>query len=414
MRPLRPSKIALVLLAAASLAACRYRGALDDTSYVPAERAKLGASIAFVDDGAFDKAQLVGNDPAYLFTLRIGPAMRQAFLKELEATFASVTSVSQPGAQDASDFYAFPDVAWIPVRPDGAGYAYRLGVRLVVMTRQGRAVLADYREVTSVAFRPPAEAKAAAIATGITLYALAPITEPMKTDSFGKEVEKAATAGIADVMHRLGNEMASDQRLELAAAMGPVQDAVTQSAPSPYDKFMNAVVVIKTGDGTGSGFFVSKDGMIVTCRHVVGDAKTVEVKDRSGHTFDGEVLDSSKERDLALVKVTGADFTALPLAAATPNVGREVIAIGTPQGLSWSVSKGIVSALRSLRSAKVVQTDASFSPGSSGGPLIDPATGRAVGIASLTMGGGNGGANINIAIAAEEVQKAFGPKLSGL
>jgi S1-C subfamily serine protease len=406
----------LLAAAAALLAACAYRGEIDESAYAASERAKLGASVALLDDGGYDKLVLSGSNPVFPFKLSVGAAMKQALTKELEASFTEVATVARLSAEDTSDFYALTGVNWIPVRPDGPGYAYRLGVRLVLVLRQGRAVVADYREETSVAFHPPAQAQAAALAESATLFALAPITEPMKNDAFGKEIEKAAHEGIEDVMHRLGKDMANDSRLELAAAMGPVQESAAPSgAPSPYDKFMNAVVVIKTaGKGMGSGFFVSKDGMIITCSHVVGDAAKVEVKDRGGHIFDGEVLDRSKERDLALIKVMGSDFATLPLAAGgMPTVGREVIAIGTPEGLSWSVSKGIVSALRSMRSAKVVQTDASFAHGSSGGPLIDLATGRVVGIASLTMASGPG-SSVNFAIAAEEVQKAFGPKLSGL
>ena len=396
------------------LAACRYQGSLDETKYTPLERQKLAASVALVDDGRLDKLHVIGSQP-YGFDLGVGPAIKQALTKELEAGFSRVTTVPAPSVSDDVDFYALPNVSWVPGDPMPQVYNSQLTIRLLVATRQTRHIVADYRITTPVVFRPPGEAVAASVGSAATLFALAPITETIKTDAMGKEVEGKARLAVEDAMRRLGQAMATDQRLDIAIALGPVQDAAPagSSVPSPYDKFLNAVVVIRAGHALGSGFFISKDGMIVTCRHVVGDAKTVEVKDRKGETFTGEVVDSSAERDLALVKVPGSGFAALPLVTseAMPAIGRDVIAVGTPEGMSWSVSKGIVSALRSLRTARVVQTDAAFSPGSSGGPLIDPASGRVVGIASLMMSGQGA---VNFAIAADEVRKAFATRLSGL
>ena len=86
-------------------------------------------------------------------------------------------------------------------------------------------------------------------------------------------------------------------------------------------------------------------------------------------------------KDLALISVKGNKFPCLRLAKGNEGgVGSDVIAIGTPKGLSWSVSKGIVSAIRDSNSLRIIQTDAAVNTGNSGGPLVDLKTGRVIGV----------------------------------
>jgi S1-C subfamily serine protease len=134
------------------------------------------------------------------------------------------------------------------------------------------------------------------------------------------------------------------------------------------------VVTVKADGGHGSGFFVSRDGYLLTNQHVVGDNKFVTVKLTTGRQMPGEVLRSHKARDVALVKVNEAAMEALPLQLEPPEVAAEVYAIGTPQEerLSTTITKGIVSAYRTNEhDLKLIQSDAVIHGGSSGGAMVD-------------------------------------------
>jgi S1-C subfamily serine protease/AAA+ superfamily predicted ATPase len=147
-----------------------------------------------------------------------------------------------------------------------------------------------------------------------------------------------------------------------------------------------AVVTIKLENGHGSGFFISRDGYLLTNQHVVQDNKFVTIKLTTGRQMPGEVLRSHKARDVALVKVNESAMNALPLQLEPPDVLSEVYAVGTPydEKLSTTISKGIVSAYRTDDAyrtdndarptdsdLKIIQSDAAIHGGSSGGALVD-------------------------------------------
>jgi S1-C subfamily serine protease/Holliday junction resolvasome RuvABC ATP-dependent DNA helicase subunit len=132
-----------------------------------------------------------------------------------------------------------------------------------------------------------------------------------------------------------------------------------------------AVVTIRVGGGNGSGFFISRDGYLLTNQHVVEDNKFVTIELTTGRQMPGEVLRSHKARDVALVKVNESSMEALPLQLNLPDVAAEVYAAGAPKGYSTTISKGIVSAYRTQDDLKVLQSDCAVHGGSSGGPLVD-------------------------------------------
>jgi len=185
-------------------------------------------------------------------------------------------------------------------------------------------------------------------------------------------------------------------------------------SPSKYDDYLQAVVVVRTPSGTGSGFFVSSDGILLTNEHVVGDDRTVSIKLRGGELLMGYVVATDVKRDLALITVRGKKVPWLSLAENNDaDIGDSVVAIGTPLGeLDWTVTKGIVSAYRENPSGvAVVQTDAALNRGNSGGPLISEKTGRVVGV--NTYGFGKANIGLNFAVSAQEVKDAFSRQLSG-
>ena len=171
-----------------------------------------------------------------------------------------------------------------------------------------------------------------------------------------------------------------------------------------------AVVTIRSGRGSGSGFFVSEDGHVLTNSHVVGDSRFVRVILATGRELVGEVVRKDAARDVALIKAEGGNYVALALATGEPNVGAEVVAIGSPLGesLSGTVTRGIVSAHRVIRGKRYIQSDVALLPGNSGGPLVER-SGRVVGIAVM----GLGGTAINFFVPIDEALSELGIRLAG-
>lgn len=195
---------------------------------------------------------------------------------------------------------------------------------------------------------------------------------------------------------------------------------VTTAAHSPeqgmgetagvLDQVVRAVVSIDSSHGSGSGFFISPAGLIVTNEHVVGDDQTVEVTTHSGDVFLGRLLERSSTSDLALLQVDASEMPFLHLGdSRSVRLGASVWAVGNPHGLSHSVSRGIVSAFRTVQYLRLVQTDAAINPGNSGGPLVLE-DGTAIGVNTLKIIESEG---LNFAIGTEAVKQTFASRLGG-
>lgn len=186
-------------------------------------------------------------------------------------------------------------------------------------------------------------------------------------------------------------------------------DAAGPSRPSREDivaAALQMVVEVRGSLGQGSGFYVAPD-TVITNAHVVGDRMSVDVRTARGIVGTGTVVSVSKEADLAVVRTSvRADF-GLPLrAVAHLRPGEDVLALGAPQGLTQTVTRGIVSALRREGNVVMVQTDAAVNPGNSGGPLIDN-DGRVVGVVTLKRRDAEA---IGLAVATDHVQAVLAHK----
>jgi S1-C subfamily serine protease len=174
------------------------------------------------------------------------------------------------------------------------------------------------------------------------------------------------------------------------------------------NRALPAVVTITSSSGSGSGFFVSNSGVIVTNKHVVGHADHVRVLNAFGKMFESESVYCDADHDLAVVKVACTDCAVMTLAEpATINVGQDVIAIGSPglAGMTFknTVTRGIVSAFRGPgdNGHVYVQTDAQINPGNSGGPLLNR-WGHVVGVNTLKVVS-EGYSGLNFAISSNDV-----------
>ena len=173
-------------------------------------------------------------------------------------------------------------------------------------------------------------------------------------------------------------------------------------------------VVGKEGSSVGSGFVVDKDGTVVTNYHVITGAKKVEVEFSDGTKAKGlgyRVVNQKKDIAIIKIEMPANKVTTMPLAEAMPGEGAEVMAFGAPLGLSFTSSKGIISALRKEEEMRDqlgadvrgnwLQTDTPISPGNSGGPLVDR-YGRVVGMNTMQLASGQ---NLNFAVSAQDIQE---------
>lgn len=141
-----------------------------------------------------------------------------------------------------------------------------------------------------------------------------------------------------------------------------------------------------TSRSSGSGVIVDPRGYIVTCAHVVDQARVVKVTLASGRTLKAEIVLTDKALDLAVLRVDVSalkePLTAVPLLKGIPAVGDSVAAIGNAFSIGLTVTHGIISAgYRVFGGRVMVQTDAPINPGNSGGPILT-LNGELVGIAS--------------------------------
>ena len=152
--------------------------------------------------------------------------------------------------------------------------------------------------------------------------------------------------------------------------------------------------------GQGSGFIIDNQGHILTNYHVVDDAQKVEVTLWNKKKFEATRIGVDPIHDIALLQITGAkDLQPATLADSTHLlVGQQVYAIGNPFGFSGTMTRGMISAIRSVllpsgnRIEDAIQTDASVNPGNSGGPLLN-SHGDVVGITTMIASNPNGGAD---------------------
>ena len=201
----------------------------------------------------------------------------------------------------------------------------------------------------------------------------------------------------------------SSSPLELTQAQAsPEYDAEEQNNISVYKRVLPSVVNITSTtlvfnffygqvpqQGQGSGFILDKSGHVLTNFHVVENAnRGIEVQLSNKHKYTARMIGSDRTHDLALLQIDAPNLQAVTLADSTDlSVGQKVYAIGNPFGLAGTMTRGIISSIRSIRGAEgapiedAIQTDAAINPGNSGGPLLN-SRGEVIGINTMIASNG--------------------------
>ena len=215
----------------------------------------------------------------------------------------------------------------------------------------------------------------------------------------------ALTAASSVTTTALHNSAGSFDLTEAAAA--PAFDTEEQQNIAVYKKALPSVVNITSTvvqfdffygpvpqQGQGSGFVLDKQGLILTNNHVIDGGQRIEVTLSDKHKYKAETIGVDKNHDLALIKITAPNL--VPAVLSDSNglvVGQRVYAIGNPFGLNGTMTRGIISSIRSIRGPNnnpiedAIQTDAAVNPGNSGGPLLN-SRGEVIGITTLIASNG--------------------------
>jgi putative serine protease PepD len=227
---------------------------------------------------------------------------------------------------------------------------------------------------------------------------------------FGAAIGRSSATNIGANLVQTSNtvERAPDSIAALAARVIPAVVSISVKGSA--------------GSGTGSGFFLDSDGFILTNNHVVESAArsgTITVELSDGKKYRAKLIGRDAPYDLAVLKIDVVGAPTLQLGNSdTVQVGDAVIAIGSPLGLSGTVTSGIISSKnRAVTTGNgsgessfinALQTDAAINPGNSGGPLVD-ATGAVIGvnsaIATLGFSSQAGSIGLGFAIPINQAKK---------
>lgn len=190
------------------------------------------------------------------------------------------------------------------------------------------------------------------------------------------------------------DEIEQQSNIKLTELKNELKDIQIKSADfsAIVNDVLQSVVSVKTNLGQGSGAIIDAKGYVVTNVHVISGASIVQAVTYSGNTYNANtIVGYDSNADIAVLKIDASGLRALGFGNSDQlKVGEKVIAAGNPAGLAFTVTEGIVSALRTAENRiNYIQTDVPINPGNSGGPLIN-AKGEIVGINNFKVGGFEG------------------------
>lgn len=305
--------------------------------------------------------------------------------------------------------------------------ALRVQVQLTLRNAQTNQAVAIYTAQTQEDVKLGAPAYLVGSIHKLTLGLSAPVTGPVYIQLAGADYRRYLERNITKLLSQIMQEVYEDT---VTFTDNAVQEGLIRQ-DAAYRDMLQKTLFIRTPQGSGSGFFITKDGYIVTNAHVVQDERDVEIltyQDRQaqdrGETLPkrfARVLLVNKHRDLALLKTQGTfPYFELDDNRSHYQTGEKVAALGAPLGLhQWSVTHGIISAtdknlvlvgennLSRMPNVDYIQTDAAINHGNSGGPLVLVKTGKVIGVNSLKEVTAHA-ESLGFAISAFEVMRTLG------
>jgi S1-C subfamily serine protease len=324
---------------------------------------------------AYDRARYAGSvNPGFASGFAIGQAMQMLSQKQRRVAEVSGALARTPSLVDEERLspyeYLENRVKTLYVREYGLILAHRATGRssaaTVVVSEEAAFTIAQGRSDTDKLSR--AYSKESAIMAWLDRPRF--ISRAVIDNTQWRATSIAGNGGRRDFAAEARELVASDDGL----LQSPASVSARGRLDNGFDPRIQSVVLVKTGSSVGAGFFVSKRN-ILTNAHVVGAEMTAEIKYSDGRKTIGRIIAVDERRDLALLRV---DVEGQPSAFVADKAqirpGVAVDVIGHPEGLEFSFSRGVVSAIRRdfkpAGGVDVIQIDSAINPGNSGGPLF--------------------------------------------
>ncbi len=257
----------------------------------------------------------------------------------------------------------------------------------------------------------------AAFSLSLTVLASGALGQPSSTDH---ELEQSRSQ--AHSLSRAFNAAAKE--IEPSVVFIQRRNLITPVRRDIFGRIIARGEATFQDSGLGSGVIVSEDGYVITNNHVIANAEQLEVRLNDGRSYLADVVGSDPATDVAVLKIDAEELVAASFGDSDGlEVGDWVLAVGSPFGLSNTVTAGIVSALgrqgvleqtqrMNPRQPRVlyeefIQTDAAINPGNSGGPMVD-LDGRVVGInTAIYSKSGGGSIGLSFAIPSAIVERVM-------
>lgn len=202
------------------------------------------------------------------------------------------------------------------------------------------------------------------------------------------------------------NEQTIEKKKDKYKNYGKITDADSSDnseelkSEDVYKKVSTSIMTLKVLNRSGSvvigsAFISIKDGVAVTSWHVVKNAKYVVATFSDGQEFDvSGLIDKDIKRDVALIRVKAFERPLLRMTTTDPSVGEKAYVIGSPLGLDFTISEGLISQIRTVEGMKFYQFSCAASPGNSGGPIVN-SSGEVLGVVTFQF---KEGQNLNFAV----------------
>ncbi|OUO56827.1 S1C family serine protease [Candidatus Avelusimicrobium gallicola] len=247
----------------------------------------------------------------------------------------------------------------------------------------------------------------------LTFSVLFPLIAPVYTSSAGGSIRQTLEDDLRACLQQMMKEL-EENRIVFQPGISP---ALARN-DRRYRPFMEKTTYVETPQGHGTGFFISPDGYMITNAHVVSGNRDVRYYLYEDLPFEprraeppfryARVIKVNDSRDLALLKAEGTfPYFKLDADRSHYQTGDSVFAVGNPMEEFWSVSEGIISAVKDENGVDVIQSDVSTNRGNSGGPLVHKKSGNVIGVTSYGYKNSEA-AGLNFSISAFEVKRTLG------